>query len=84
MVLCVFGIYFLVKEITSIFLKNTVKASIVLEIAASPNEVEGVVRSVMRANPKSEIIVYDRSGCEESRDILLKLCDECERLRVMR
>lgn len=82
MVLCVLGIYFLVKEITSALLKNHVMTKVIVEIAAESSDAEYAIRSAADANPGSEIIVIDRSGSEEISSMLNMLSCDNERIHI--
>ena len=63
-VFCTMGIYFFVKEITSILLKNHIKTKILLEVHNSDIDIEGQIRSIISANPESDILISDRSENE--------------------
>ena len=79
MIFCVLGIYFLVKEITSLMLKNNVKSQ---EIHDNTNEAENALRNALSANPNSDITVIDKSNNGEIKAILKKLSDDNSRLHI--
>ena len=70
-VFCTMGIYFFVKEITSILLKNHIK--ILLEVHNSDIDIEGQIRSIISANPESDILISDKSENDEIGMILHKM-----------
>ena len=72
-VLCTMGIYFFVKEITSALLKNHIKTKILLELRNSDIDIEGQIRSIISANPESDILVSDKSENDEIGMILHKM-----------
>lgn len=74
MTFCTMGIYFFVKEITSLLAKNNIKTKVFIEISNSSKNVESELRSVLNANPECEIIVDDKSNNPEICSILKKLC----------
>lgn len=82
MIFCVLGIYFLVKEITSLMLKNNVKSQVILEIHDNANEAENALRNALSANPNSDITVIDKSNNGEIKAILKKLSDDNSRLHI--
>lgn len=82
MIFCVLGIYFLVKEITSLMLKNNVKSQVILEIHDNTNEAENALRSALSANPNSDITVIDKSENSEIRAILNKLSEDNSRIHI--
>ncbi len=82
MLLSVFGIYFLVKEITSLFLRNNTRSRIILELSDNANETENLLRSVMSANPKSEIIILDKCENPEIKKILEKFSSCNSRIHI--
>ena len=59
-VFCTMGIYFFVKEITSALLKNHIN-------------IEGQIRSIISANPESDILISDKSENDEIGMILHKM-----------
>ena len=81
-VLSVFGIYFLIKEITSFLLRNHIKSRVMLEIHDDVNATEVTLRDVLFANPGSEIEIIDKSGNEEIKTILKKLSDDIGRIHI--
>ena len=82
MIFCVLGIYFLIKEITLLMLKNDVKSQIILEIHDNADEAENAIRSVLSANPESDITVIDKSGNGEISAILSKLSKDNSRVHI--
>ena len=82
MIFCVLGIYFLIKEITSFMLKNDIKSQIILEIHDNTDEAENAIRSVLSANPESDITVIDKSGSGEISAIIHKLADDNCRIHI--
>lgn len=82
LLLSVFGIYFLVKEITSLFLKNDTYSRIILELSDNANETETMLRSVMSANPSSEIIIIDKCKNPEIKTILEKFSSDSSRIHI--
>ena len=70
-VFCTMGIYFFVKEITSILLKNHIKTKILLEVHNS--DIDGQIRSIISANPESDILISDKSENDEIGMILHKM-----------
>jgi hypothetical protein len=69
----VLGIYFTVKEISAKLIKNNVTSKITVEINGYSDTVEAALRRVMSANPSSDIFVIDKSGSEETENILSRL-----------
>jgi len=67
------GIYFFVKEITSALLKNRIKTKILLEVHNSDIDIEGQIRSIISANPESDILISDKSENDEIGMILHKM-----------
>ena len=67
------GIYFFVKEITSALLKNHIKTKILLEVHNSDIDIEGQIRSIISANPESDILISDKSENDEIGMILHKM-----------
>lgn len=84
MILCVFGIYFLVKEITSVFLKCRAHSRVILEISDSADFAEDTIRSALSANPESEIVIVDKCENDEMRTIIEKFSDDNSRLHIKR
>lgn len=74
-VFCTMGIYFFVKEITSALLKNHIKTKILLEVHNSDIDIEGQIRSIISANPESDIFINDKSENDEISFILRKMSD---------
>lgn len=72
-VFCTMGIYFFVKEVTSALLKNHIKTKILLEVHNSDTDIEGQIRSIIFANPESDILINDKSNNDEIGQILRKL-----------
>ena len=72
MIFCVLGIYFFVKEITSL----------ILEIHDNVDEAENALRSVLSANPKSDVTVIDKSNNSEISAILGKLSKDNSRVHI--
>ncbi len=81
-VLSVFGIYFLVKEITSFLLRKHVKSRVMLEIHDDVNSAEVTLRDTLRANPESEIEVIDKSRNAEINKILTTLARDTRRIHI--
>ena len=69
-VFCTMGIYFFVKEITSALLKNHIKTKILLEVHNSDIDIEGQIRSIISANPESDILISDKMSADNSCIIL--------------
>ncbi|MGN0108112.1 MAG: hypothetical protein ACI4A5_10515 [Hominilimicola sp.] len=82
MIFCVLGIYFLIKEITSFILKNDIKSQVILEIHDNSNEAENALRSILSANPNSDITVIDKSNNSEINTILHKLSEDNSRVHI--
>lgn len=82
MIFCVLGIYFFVKEITSLILKSEVKSQVILEIHDNADEAENALRSVLSANPKSNVTVIDKSNNSEISAILGKLSKDNSRVHI--
>lgn len=82
MTLCVIGVYFLVKEIAAVILRNGIGSSVVLEIDGNADGVENAVRTALIANPASDIVVIDKSGNEEIGAILKHLSLDYERVNI--
>lgn len=80
--LCVIGVYFSVKEIASLILKNSIGTSVVVEIGKNVNEAEQRVRHALFTNPYSDIIVIDKSDSAEVGVILRHLASDYERVRI--
>ena len=76
MILCVLGIYFTVKEIASLWIKNKVPTKITVEINDNPDVTEASIRSIISANPSSDIFVIDKSNSEEIGTIISKLSQD--------
>ncbi len=72
-VFCTMGIYFFVKEVTSALLKNHIKTKILLEVHNSDIDIEGQIRSIISANPESDILISDKSENDEISMILHKM-----------
>ena len=72
-VFCTMGIYFFVKVITSALLKNHIKTKILLEVHNSDINIEGQIRSIISANPESDILISDKSENDEIGMILHKM-----------
>ncbi len=81
-VLCVIGIYSTVKEIVSIFSKNNTHSAVILEVYNDVNKAEQYVRSVLSANPESEIYILDKSQNSEIGKILNILSQENDRIHI--
>lgn len=79
---CVIGIYFTVKEITSLFLKNYAKSCVVIDVTDGCADIENQARLALLSNPKSSIVLVDRCNDEEIKSILYRLCEECERIHI--
>lgn len=79
---CVIGIYFTVKEITSLFLKNYAKSCVVIDVTDCCVDIENQARLALLSNPKSSIVLVDRCNDEEIKSILYRLCEECERIHI--
>ena len=62
MVLSVLGVYFLVKEITSLIIKNKYDSCVVLRIYDNADTAENIIRGALTANPSSDIVIIDKSG----------------------
>lgn len=82
MILCVLGIYFCVREITGALIKNSIDTKVVIKINNDLADTEDAIRTVMRANPNSEILVIDKSASTDVAEILEKLSADCGRIRV--
>ncbi len=82
MLLSVFGIYFLVKEAASLFLKNDSCSRIIIDLSENENETENMLRSVLYANPKSEIIILDKCENPEVKKILEKFSSGNSRIHI--
>ncbi len=82
MTLCVIGVYFLIKEIAAVILKNSIGSSVILEIRDDADGVENAVRTALRTNPSSDIIVIDESGSDEIGTILRHLSLDYERVHI--
>lgn len=82
MIFCVFGIYFLTKEITSFILKNDVTSQVIIEIQQANNNVEEVIRSALNANPNSVVSIINNSNNEEIQQILYKLSCDNDRIDI--
>ncbi len=82
MLFCVIGIYFTVKEITSIFIKNHTPSKVIVEIDNNPEITEATLRNVLAANPASDIIVLDESDNSEIADILSKISADNSRVHI--
>lgn len=82
MIFSVLGIYFTAKEIMSSLIKNNVPTKITVEMTDNPNIAEAAIRSILSANPSSDIFVYDKSGNEEIVTIINKLSDDNPRVHI--
>lgn len=82
MTLCVIGIYFSVKELASLILKNKIDSCVVLEIHNNADGVENAVRDALGANPESDIVIIDKSSDEETKAILALLANDYERVHI--
>lgn len=63
-VLCAAGIYFILKETAGHILRPRVPSYIVLHVTDKNKDIEYTIRSFMRSNPESEIILIDK--CNDS------------------
>ncbi len=82
MILSVLGIYFLVKEITSLILKNKYESCVVLRIYNDADNTENIIRNTLNANPNSDIIIIDKSNNTEISRILNKFEQDYERIHI--
>lgn len=82
MILAVLGIYFLVKEITSLILKNRYDSCVVLRIYDNAENVENIVRDTLTANPESDIFIINKSKNSEISEILSKLEQDYARIHI--
>ncbi len=82
MLFCTLGIYFTVKEITAIFLKNEVQSRLVMVVKNGGDNLEYILRSTLRANPQSDITVINKSNSTEIASILEKFAADNPRVRI--
>lgn len=82
MTLSVIGIYCIVKELTSLILKNNIGSQVVLEINDNADGVENAVRHALAANPASDIVIIDKSENDEISKILKHLSFDYERVHI--
>ena len=68
-----YGNILLCKRITSALLKNHIKTKILLEVHNSDIDIEGQIRSIISANPESDILISDKSENDEIGMILHKM-----------
>ena len=80
MVFSVIGIYFTVKELAALFLKNFLPCCVVMEVTDKSCDIEGAARLALAANPKSELVLVDKCTKSEIKDIMLRLCRENDRV----
>lgn len=82
MVLSVLGVYFLIKEITSLILKNTSESCVILQIHDDSDNTENTIRNALAANPKSDIIIIDKSQNGEVHRILNQFEKDYSRIHI--
>ncbi len=82
-VLCVAGIYFIIKEIMNFLLRRHVGSRVTLEIYNDADSAEYILRNALRANPTSEIDIVDKSGNKEIGEIIRKLATDNRRIHIV-
>lgn len=82
MIFSVIGIYFLIREILTVIFRNNVQSCVVLEVKDKTNELEYTLRSVLTANPNSEVVILNKCKNEEINKILNKFSDDNSRIHI--
>lgn len=67
------GIYFFVKKLHQGTFEKPIKTKILLEVHNSDIDIEGQIRSIISANPESDILISDKSENDEIGMILHKM-----------
>lgn len=82
MLLAVLGVYFLIKEITALIIKNHCDSCVILKIYDDADSAENMIRSALSANPESDIIVINKSKSSEVSHILSKFEKDYGRVHI--
>lgn len=82
MLLSVLGIYFLIKEITALIIKNRCESCVILKIYDDADSAENMIRNALTANPESDIIIVDKSKNAEVSHILSKFEKDYTRVHI--
>lgn len=69
----IFSIQYIIKEISC---KHNKNSYIVIGVKDKGNEIEGIVRLMMKSHPASEILIIDYGSSDDTKEIVKKLCND--------
>ena len=79
----VLGIFFLSREIISGILKSHNKNPlIVIGVKNHEDSIEGIVRTIMKSHPLSEILIIDYGSSDHTAEIIQKLAKDYSKIHI--
>jgi cellulose synthase/poly-beta-1,6-N-acetylglucosamine synthase-like glycosyltransferase len=72
----VYGLFHLIYLLFRFFRRDNIKKYIILEAKNQENNIEAVLRSLMRENPATEIIVIDQGSLDDTMAIVQTLSED--------